>query len=75
MPISFTLGGIQDGSAESAAHIIVRITTLRRPDAQQGRHRDNKETGRDREDNGIDLLDHVIIGDGKHFSMKEAGHI
>ena len=24
---------------------------------------------------GIDLLDHVIIGDGRHFSMKEAGHI
>jgi len=24
---------------------------------------------------GITLLDHVIIGDGRHFSMKEAGHI
>ena len=24
---------------------------------------------------GIDLLDHVIIGDGRHISMKEAGHI
>ncbi len=24
---------------------------------------------------GIDLLDHVIIGDCRHFSMKEAGHI
>ena len=24
---------------------------------------------------GISVLDHVIIGDGKHFSMKEAGHI
>jgi len=24
---------------------------------------------------GIPLLDHVIIGDGRHFSMKEAGHI
>ncbi|MDD5615028.1 MAG: DNA repair protein RadC [Candidatus Methanoperedens sp.] len=24
---------------------------------------------------GVDLLDHVIIGDGRHFSMKEAGHI
>ncbi len=24
---------------------------------------------------GIDLLDHVIIGAGKNFSMKEAGHI
>jgi len=24
---------------------------------------------------GIDLLDHVIIGDGRHFSLKEAGHI
>ncbi|WAM22651.1 MAG: DNA repair protein RadC (plasmid) [Candidatus Methanoperedens sp.] len=24
---------------------------------------------------GIDVLDHVIIGDGRHFSMKEAGHI
>lgn len=24
---------------------------------------------------GINLLDHVIIGDGRHFSMKETGHI
>lgn len=24
---------------------------------------------------GITVLDHVIIGDGRHFSMKEAGHI
>lgn len=24
---------------------------------------------------GIDVLDHVIIGDGRHFSMKEAEHI
>lgn len=24
---------------------------------------------------GIEVLDHVIIGDGKHFSMKEAGHL
>jgi DNA repair protein RadC len=24
---------------------------------------------------GISVLDHVIIGDGRHFSMKEAGHI
>lgn len=24
---------------------------------------------------GIKLLDHVIIGDDRHFSMKEAGHI
>src|SRR3989304_2929669 len=24
---------------------------------------------------GIDLLDHVIIGDMKHYSMKETGHI
>ncbi len=24
---------------------------------------------------GIAVLDHVIIGDGRHFSMKEAGHI
>lgn len=24
---------------------------------------------------GVDVLDHVIIGDGRHFSMKEAGHI
>jgi DNA repair protein RadC len=24
---------------------------------------------------GIEVLDHVIIGDGRHFSMKEAGHI
>jgi DNA repair protein RadC len=24
---------------------------------------------------GISVLDHVIIGDGRNFSMKEAGHI
>jgi DNA repair protein RadC len=24
---------------------------------------------------GINVIDHVIIGDGRHFSMKEAGHI
>ena len=24
---------------------------------------------------GIDLLDYGIIGDGRHFSLKEAGHI
>ena len=24
---------------------------------------------------GITVLDHVIIGDGRHFSMKESGHI
>ena len=24
---------------------------------------------------GIAVLDHIIIGDGRHFSMKEAGHI
>lgn len=24
---------------------------------------------------GIDLLDHVIIGDGRHYSIKERGHI
>lgn len=24
---------------------------------------------------GIAVLDHVIIGDGRHFSLKEAGHI
>lgn len=24
---------------------------------------------------GIEVLDHVIIGDGRHFSMKEAGYI
>jgi len=24
---------------------------------------------------GITVLDHVIIGDGRHFSMKEAGHL
>ncbi|MCX9011418.1 MAG: DNA repair protein RadC [Candidatus Methanoperedens sp.] len=24
---------------------------------------------------GVEVLDHVIIGDGRHFSMKEAGHI
>lgn len=24
---------------------------------------------------GIEVLDHVIVGEGRHFSMKEAGHI
>ncbi len=24
---------------------------------------------------GIPLLDHIVIGDNRHFSMKEAGHI
>lgn len=61
---------------ESAAHIIVAHNhpsgdpTPSREDAEITKKL--LEAGRII---GIDLLDHVIIGDGRHFSMKEAGHI
>jgi DNA repair protein RadC len=61
---------------ESAAHIIVAHNhpsgdpTPSREDAEITKKL--IEAGRII---GIDVLDHVIIGDGRHFSMKEAGHI
>ncbi len=62
--------------AESAAHIIVAHN---HPSGDPTPSREDieitqklAETGKIM---GIDLLDHVIIGDGRHFSMKEAGHI
>jgi DNA repair protein RadC len=61
---------------ESAAHIIVAHNhpsgdpTPSREDAEITKKL--LEAGRII---GIDVLDHVIIGDGRHFSMKEAGHI
>jgi DNA repair protein RadC len=61
---------------ESAAHIIVAHN---HPSGDPAPSREDvditkklAETGKIM---GIDVLDHVIIGDGRHFSMKEAGHI
>jgi DNA repair protein RadC len=61
---------------ESAAHIIVAHN---HPSGDPTPSREDiditkklVETGKIM---GIDILDHVIIGDGRHFSMKEAGHI
>ncbi len=61
---------------ESAAHIIVAHN---HPSGDPTPSREDVditkklvETGKIM---GIDVLDHVIIGDGRHFSMKEAGHI
>ncbi|MFH0903629.1 MAG: DNA repair protein RadC [Methanobacteriota archaeon] len=61
---------------ESAAHIIVAHN---HPSGDPAPSREDVditkklvETGKIM---GIDVLDHVIIGDGRHFSMKEAGHI
>jgi DNA repair protein RadC len=62
--------------AESAAHIIVAHN---HPSGDPSPSKEDIEitkklvgTGKIM---GIDVLDHVIIGDGRHFSMKEAGHI
>ncbi|MDO8726302.1 MAG: DNA repair protein RadC [Candidatus Methanoperedens sp.] len=61
---------------ESAAHIIVAHN---HPSGDPTPSREDiditkklAETGKIM---GIDVLDHVIIGDCRHFSMKEAGHI
>ena len=62
--------------AESAAHIIVAHN---HPSGDPTPSREDIEITKKLVDTGIimgiTLLDHVIIGDGRHFSMKEAGHI
>lgn len=62
--------------SESAAHIIVAHN---HPSGDPTPSREDIEITRKLVETGkiigIDLLDHVIIGDGRHFSMKEAGHI
>lgn len=61
---------------ESAAHIIV---THNHPSGDPTPSREDIEITKKLTETGkiigIDVLDHVIIGDGRHFSMKEAGHI
>jgi len=62
--------------AVSAAHIIV---THNHPSGDPSPSREDIEITRKLVETGkiigINVLDHVIIGDGRHFSMKEAGHI
>ncbi|HEX7627294.1 MAG TPA: DNA repair protein RadC [Candidatus Methanoperedens sp.] len=62
--------------AESAAHIIVAHN---HPSGDPTPSREDIEITKKLVETGnimgITLLDHVIIGDGRHFSMKEAGHI
>ena len=62
--------------AESAAHIIVAHN---HPSGDPAPSREDIEITRKLVETGsimgIEVLDHVIIGDGRHFSMKEAGHI
>ncbi len=62
--------------AESAAHIIV---THNHPSGDPTPSMEDIEITKKLAETGkimgIDVLDHVIIGDGRHFSMKEAGHI
>ena len=62
--------------SESAAHIIVAHN---HPSGDPTPSREDIEITKKLVETGkiigIDLLDHVIIGDGRHFSMKEAGHI
>ena len=61
---------------ESAAHIIVAHN---HPSGYPTPSREDIDITKKLVDSGkmlgIDVLDHVIIGDGRHFSMKEAGHI
>ncbi len=61
---------------ESAAHIIVAHN---HPSCDPTPSREDIEITKKLVETGkimgIDVLDHVIIGDGRHFSMKEAGHI
>lgn len=60
----------------SAAHIIVAHN---HPSGDPAPSREDIEITKKLVDTGnimgITVLDHVIIGDGRHFSMKEAGHI
>lgn len=62
--------------AESAAHIIVAHN---HPSGDPTPSREDIEITKKLAETGnimgITVLDHVIIGDGRHFSMKEAGHI
>ena len=62
--------------AESAAHIIVAHN---HPSGDPTPSREDieitKKLAQTGNIMGITVLDHVIIGDGRHFSMKEAGHI
>lgn len=62
--------------AESAAHIIVAHN---HPSGDPAPSREDIEITKKLVQTGIimgiTLLDHIIIGDGRHFSMKEAGHI
>ena len=61
---------------ESAAHIIVAHN---HPSGDPTPSREDIEITKKLAETGnimgITVLDHVIIGDGRHFSMKEAGHI
>ncbi len=61
---------------ESAAHIIVAHN---HPSGDPTPSREDIEITKKLVETGkvmgIDVLDHVIVGDGRHFSMKEAGHI
>jgi len=60
----------------SAAHIIV---SHNHPSGDPTPSREDIEITKKLVEAGkimsIDVLDHVILGDGRHFSMKEAGHI
>jgi len=62
--------------AESAAHIIV---VHNHPSGDPTPSREDIEITKKLVEAGkiigIDVLDHVIIGNDRHFSMKEAGHI
>lgn len=62
--------------AESSAHIIVAHN---HPSGDPTPSREDIEITKKLFETGniigITLLDHVVIGEGRHFSMKEAGHI
>lgn len=61
---------------DSAAHIIIAHN---HPSGDPAPSREDIETTKKLVETGkiigIDVLDHVIIGEGKHFSMKETGYI
>lgn len=61
---------------ESAAHIIVAHN---HPSGDPAPSKEDIEITRKLADSGkmlgVELIDHIIIGDGRHFSMKEAGYI